>query len=286
MTIPSMSGREMIPLGISASQETNKKGLLRASAAQRIISFLELTPEGVKTGEYLEDTDTTAAIALFRHEELHSNWQPNQYLALSMMGLATALNTLRQLDPPVEAGEKLKSKRTIINGETGKATSYTFNAHLNGLDFGLYLGYSIKGPKRRGPFNISTPRERLGTWANFPTDHYLRNVLTFGDPHEPVFRAWEPDTYSPPWSEIDKEWIDSIEGYADRVFDPDRMIYSDDWEYMADQSKWRKDIFRPGTVTYSPLYNSDAYGLSGYLRVTQDLVKKFLDAVSVRDNNN
>ena len=241
----------------------------KGPALQTIAEFLGMTPDFILNGP-LGGPSSLGEVAVFGVEN-SAQLKPNQRLARAMLGLEAAVTTLRQENPPIEHGEEVRAEWSVLDGETGILTTKKFYCGKTGSDFGTDLSCHFN-------FDIDEqPRNGSYLHVTLPSNHYLRNTLRLGDPHEPVFFASEPDVYSPEWSTKQEEWLENG-GKAKRFFETSR----------ADDQYFRHKpiggaFFSPDMVTYTPLYDRyAATGIEKYVEITQKLLKMYLQALSER----
>lgn len=237
-------------------------------ALHRINDFLELTTDIILNGP-IHNLPSSKKVAVFGNES-NNELLPSQRLARAMLGLHQAVTTLRQIEPPVENGEEVRSTWSDIDGNTGQLTTMDFFCGKTGSDFGTFLSCHINPDIDEKPSNGSFWRLTL------PADRYLYETLRLGTPHEPVFYASEPDTYSPEWSVQAEEWLVNG-GLAKRHLDVLKACN------IVDGNE-PKDVYLPDMVVYQPLY--DKYYVSGiekYVEISQRLLKMFIQSVAERE---
>lgn len=251
----------------SMSDGIDQKHDPKGPALATIRQFLELTPGAILHSPPPAETAKSNELARFYDwlgDEI--SLDPNQRLAIAMYGLQSAVATLADL----EGEEGLRT--TFLDSATDPPTERIFFCQHGSGDFGTNLGYDVLG---RGGKKV-----RTGLYVLLPSNHYLDNVLSFGDPHEPVFFASKPDDVSLKWSTQEKEWLEDG-GKAERPFNTKKL---DEWYEKGQQGEPPQNVYRRDRIFYSPLNNQDAYGLSGYLEITQRLVSMFLQAIDDRDS--
>ncbi len=261
---PVNSGWDSMSDGID--QKHDPKGPALATIRQ----FLELTPGAIlHSPPPAETTKSNELARCYDWLDGEISLDPNQQLAIAMYGLQSAVATLADL----EGEEELQT--TFLDGATDPPTERIFSCQHANCDFGTNLDYGVL---ERGDKKV-----RTGLYVLLPSNHYLDQVLSLGDPHEPVFFASKPDDVSPKRSTQEKEWLEDG-GKAERIFDSHYYTKEwDKWYRKGQQGELPQDVYRRDRIFYSPLYNQDAYGLSGYLEITQRLLSMFLQAVNQRD---
>ncbi|HRC28155.1 MAG TPA: hypothetical protein PKV96_02090 [Candidatus Saccharimonas sp.] len=259
------STREVLPLND-----------MKVRARATVLEFTGLTMEGLLLKPYSDDS-LHQVVALYDEDEAMINRRvvdtPNRRLANAMIGLEEAVRTLCQVEPPIDRMETIQANREVVDGVSGTVFAYTISAGRAGCDFGTLLRCEYDTPGLVDSYNNPLTDSRA---VLLPQNSYLRQVLRFGDPHEPVFRASETDLLSPEWSTVSEEWLPNG-GKAVRWINLDRAYRHEDGTFAAGQV--RDDIFHRDHIFYYPLYSSDALGLERYLEIAQDLLRKLLDAL-------
>lgn len=238
-----------------------------ATARERISSFIACTPEDILTHPLTEEElNLLKKASSFGREPVDT---PNRRLAMAMLELEGSVRVMYALRKG-----KVSSTRTIEDAETGKPTTYEFQASQSGSDIGMNLMCSFYAFGRLD--GHGRPNDAV-LYSLLPSKHYLYETLAFGDPHEPPFFASEPDVYSPEWSTVDREWLENG-GRTYRQVSMDRAIYDERHAYVADNEQRRTDIFRRDRVDYFPLYGQNAPGIERYMKINQALLQSFLEA--------
>lgn len=236
-----MTGRELASRGGGdIAVPTSEKNI----ACERINEFLSLTPEAILSRPILKPYKDT----------------PNRRLANAMLGLDTAVTTLRQENPPVENGEWFERQNKYFDSNTGEIVDSIFGCHKAGSDFGTFL-HIVKNNTDPEADSQTEPY----TGLLLPQDRYLVLVQTLGDPHEPQFYACEPDIYTTEeWSASEHERVPKVGGIAHRKFSHERSwrMYDDYWG--------RHQMY------YKPLYSEGAEGIEGYLRILQAMLAELV----------
>ena len=234
-------------------------------ACARIQDFVGMTVEGMLLKPYSEE-GATGSVQPYNSIDAHHAVTDtrNRRLANALLGVEGAVRTLCQAEPPRERGEKIREERQIVDGTTGVARTHVFSAHRAGVDFGTVLSCEIDTPgivDSRGD-----PTEEL-LLVLVPQDKHLVEVLHRGRPHEPGFYASETDTIGPEWSQKREERLENG-GLASR-----QVNFG-----IRPAEATGEGNYRRGEIIYSPLYDPNAPGLEGYVRITQFLLRKLLDA--------
>ena len=174
----------------------------------------------------------------------------NRRLAMSMLGLEGAVRRIY-----TARGGSISDEQ-VVASHAGESTTGQLDVYQANADFGtrLLLSYPTGSQHEK---HIATL---------LPQDQYLQKTLLFGDPHEPVFWASEPDRISPQWSEQERERLPNG-GVAHRKGKP-----------ITDSSQRRVGIWKPERILYYPLYSGEAPGVERYMRIVQELLARFLDA--------
>jgi hypothetical protein len=247
----------------------------KVTARARVAEFVGLTVEGILLQPYRVES-TLGAVTIFDPSEAQDRLTdtPNRRLASAMLGLERAVRALCQIEPPQEQGESITAKRDIIDGTTGQSRSYKFIARRAGADFGTFLQSIFDTP---GITDARGRRAKEIQHVLLPQDHYLHQVLRFGDPHEPVFYAAETDFVSPEWSSIKEEWLENG-GKAVREINLDRAYWDTDGSFDK-EGKLTDKIYHRDRVLYFPLYSETAPGIERYVEITQSLLRKLLDGL-------